>query len=242
MASSQGAKTRLMSEYKALEKEKWVNLELKDGSLFDWSIGLMVINPESYFDGGYFKAEMTFPPTYPYQPPSFRFQNPIFHPNIYTDGRVCISILHAPGEDITSGESATERWSPLQGVESVLRSVLLLLDDPEVSSPANVDAGVMYRNDRSAYIERAHANVKRSKKDIPEGFVMPTTLTQVAPAPKTPLDDDNAFWAESDEEEEFGGSDSSGEDGDEGMQDFEEDGDQEFEESEGEEHEEEMEE
>ncbi len=185
---------------------------------------------------------MTFPSSYPFQPPTFRFQNPIFHPNIYPDGRLCISILHAPGEDLTSGESATERWSPLQGVESVLRSVLLLLDDPEVSSPANVDAGVMYRNDRAAYIDRAHADVKRSKKDIPDGFVMPTTLTQVAPAPKTPLDDDNAFWAESDEEEEFGGSDSSGDDGDEGMQDFDEDGDQELEESEGEDHEEDMEE
>ena len=45
-----------------------------------------------------------------------------------------------------SGELAGERWSPVQRVESVLISVLSLLDDAEVSSPANVDAGVQLRN------------------------------------------------------------------------------------------------
>ena len=29
----------------------------------------------------------------------FRFTSKIFHPNIYPDGRVCISILHPPGDD-----------------------------------------------------------------------------------------------------------------------------------------------
>jgi len=218
-----------MSEYRALEKEKWVEIELKDGSLFNWSIALMVVNPDSYYDGGYFKAEMSFTNNYPYSPPTFKFLRPIYHPNIYSDGRVCISILHPPGEDIMSGESATERWSPLQGVESVLRSVLLLLDDPEVSSPANVDAGVLYRNDKTAYILRASNDVEKSKKDIPEGFVMPKTLT-VAPPPK--VTEDDSFWAESDAEDDFGGSDSSGEDVE--MEDFDEDGDgeQEFDESE----------
>jgi ubiquitin-protein ligase len=29
-----------------------------------------VINPDSMYYGGYFKASMTFPPNYPYAPPS----------------------------------------------------------------------------------------------------------------------------------------------------------------------------
>jgi ubiquitin-conjugating enzyme E2 G2 len=28
-----------------------------------------------------------------------KFSSEIFHPNIYPDGRVCISILHPPGND-----------------------------------------------------------------------------------------------------------------------------------------------
>src|SRR5436305_14774902 len=70
-----------------------------------------------------------------------------WHPNIYEDGKLCISILHAPGEDMMSGESAGERWSPAQRVESVLISILSLLDDAEMSSPANVDAGKMLRDE-----------------------------------------------------------------------------------------------
>lgn len=131
-----------------------------------------------------------------------------------------------------SGESASERWSPLQGVQSVLRSVLLLLDDPECSSPANVDAGVMYRNDRQQYKERAKKAVQEGKKDIPEGFIMPTTLEE---RPPQKVADDDDFWAESDAEDEFGGSDSSGEDQDMEYDEEEgdgEDGDQVFDEEE----------
>lgn len=165
---------------------------------------------------------MTFTDEYPYEPPTFRFLVPIYHPNIYADGKLCISILHNPGEDIMSGEAASERWSPLQGVESVLRSVLLLLDDPEINSPANVDAGIMYRDDRKTYNQRAADIVERSKKDVPEGFVMPTTLIDTPPEK---VDDEAAFWAESDEELDFGGSDT-GED-DEEMAEFDEDGEDE---------------
>lgn len=164
---------------------------------------------------------MTFTDEYPYQPPTFRFLIPIHHPNIYPDGRLCISILHTPGEDLTSGEQASERWSPLQGVESVLRSVLLLLDDPEINSPANVDAGVMYRDHRALYNEKAKEIVEKSKNDIPADFVMPTTLEP--PAPPKSADDDAAFWAESDEELDFGGSDT----GDDEEVEFDEDGEDE---------------
>lgn len=211
-----------MSELQELTKEPWVNIDLANGNIFQWRLGLIVVNPESAFNGAYFKAEMTFTDEYPYQPPTFRFLIPIYHPNIYPDGRLCISILHTPGEDLTSGEQASERWSPLQGVESVLRSVLLLLDDPEINSPANVDASVMYRDDRAMYNKKAKEIVERSKADVPSGFIMPTTLEP--PPPPKPADDDAAFWAESDEEFDFGGSDT-GDDAE--LAEFDEDGEDE---------------
>jgi hypothetical protein len=61
---------------------------------------------------------------------------------VYKDGKVCISILHPPGEDEMSGEFASERWLPTQSVSSVLLSVISMLSDPNPSSPANVDASV----------------------------------------------------------------------------------------------------
>ncbi|KIW89673.1 uncharacterized protein Z519_09829 [Cladophialophora bantiana CBS 173.52] len=191
------SQTVLMKEYKALAKEKWVQIEIDEDNIYHWNLALMVINPDSLYYGGYFKAQMSFPRDYPYKPPDFRFSKPLWHPNIYADGRLCISILHAPGEDIMSGESAGERWSPAQRVESVLISILSLLDDPEISSPANVDASVMFRDDKEAFKARVRQDVEASKKDIPEGFVMPTHETTKPVIEK--VDDD--FWNDSDAED-----------------------------------------
>jgi len=46
---------------------------------------------------------------------------------VYTDGRVCISILHTPGEDPLGYESPAERWSPVQSIEKILLSVVSML-------------------------------------------------------------------------------------------------------------------
>lgn len=195
-----------MNELKDLQKEKWVTIELKNNDIYTWDLALLVINPDSLYYGGYFKARMAFPRDYPYSPPAFQFLRSLYHPNIYPDGRLCISILHQPGEDTMSGELAAERWSPIQRAETVLISILSLLDDAEVSSPANVDAGVLLRKEPEAYKQRVKQDVERSKQDIPEGFVMPTHES-TKPKVEEKLDDD--FWADSDVDvDSFGGSDS----------------------------------
>jgi ubiquitin-conjugating enzyme E2 R len=57
---------------------------------------------------------MKFPQDYPYSPPSIRFVTKVWHPNVYENGDLCISILHQPVEDSTSGELPCERWNPTQ--------------------------------------------------------------------------------------------------------------------------------
>lgn len=106
-----------------------------------------------------------------------------------------------------SGELACERWSPAQRVESVLISILSLLDDPEVSSPANVDAGVTLRKEPGRFKAHVQGDVERSKTDIPEGYIMPShESTAKKPAEVFEGED---FWADSDVGSDvFGGSDS----------------------------------
>ncbi|KAF1851090.1 uncharacterized protein K460DRAFT_27515 [Cucurbitaria berberidis CBS 394.84] len=213
---AEAAQRVLMNEFKQLSKEKWTNIELVNDNVFEWSVALIVLNEESMYYGGYFKARMTFPRNYPHSPPvkgvwsntmtDFKFIRPLYHPNIYPDGRLCISILHPPGDDEMSGETAAERWSPVQRVETVLISILSLLDDAEVSSPANVDASVMLRNERLEYMEIVKKDLEFSKADIPAGFVMPTHET----AWRKKKEDDGDFdmsWEDSDVES-FGGSES----------------------------------
>ncbi|KAH1114772.1 hypothetical protein J1N35_008150 [Gossypium stocksii] len=60
----------------------------------------------------------------------------------YPDGRVCISILHPPGDDPNGYELASERWMPVHTVGSIVLSIISMLSSPNDESPANVEAAV----------------------------------------------------------------------------------------------------
>ena len=91
------------------------------------------------------------------------FTTEMWHPNIYPDGKVCISILHPPGEDkFNELESADERWRPILGVESILISVMSLFSDPNDDSPANVDAAKEWRENNKAFKRRVRRTVEKS--------------------------------------------------------------------------------
>ena len=60
---------------------------------------------------------------------------------VYTDGRVCISILHSMNDPMYEFEGDA-RWKPVLGVEAILVSIISMLNDPNIESPANVDASV----------------------------------------------------------------------------------------------------
>ncbi|CAO3630913.1 unnamed protein product [Cunninghamella blakesleeana] len=99
--------------------------------------------PDTLYEGGFFKAIMTFPTSYPIMPPTLKFSSEMYHPNVYPDGTVCISILHPPGDDKYGYEDASERWSPVHTVETILLSVISMLSSPNDESPANLDAAVI---------------------------------------------------------------------------------------------------
>jgi len=62
------------------------------------------------------------------------------------EGEVCISILHEPGEDKFGYERAEERWLPIHTVETILLSVISMINEPNDESPANVDAAVSFQH------------------------------------------------------------------------------------------------
>jgi ubiquitin-conjugating enzyme E2 G1 len=98
------------------------------------------------------------------------FVSDIWHPNVYANGDVCISILHAPGrrnqmrlsqswvamkqltkvpgclcstgDDKYGYEDAGERWLPIHTVETIVLSVISMLSSPNDESPANLEAAV----------------------------------------------------------------------------------------------------
>jgi ubiquitin-conjugating enzyme E2 G1 len=139
---------------------------VNDDDMFKWNV--VFEGPEdTLYEGGYFKAVLTFPEDYPNNPPVMQFVSKMWHPNIYPDGKVCISILHAPGTDsMNSMEKAEERWRPILGVEAILMSVISMLNDPNIDSPANLDASLQFRDDTEAYNKKVRQLATKSLEDI----------------------------------------------------------------------------
>ncbi|CBY13022.1 unnamed protein product [Oikopleura dioica] len=215
MTAASSAKV-LSTELNKLTKEpvEGFSISLKsEHNLYEWKVAIFG-PPKTLYEGGYFKAEMTFPKDYPYSPPTFRFRTEMWHPNIYENGDVCISILHPPVDDPQSGELPSERWNPTQNVRTVLLSVISLLNEPNTFSPANVDASVMYRKFKESggsedeYKTIIVEQVKKSQKDAErDGVKIPTTLDEYcikwAPERDTveEIESEN-FWYDDDDDDD----------------------------------------
>ncbi|KAF1981409.1 ubiquitin-conjugating enzyme [Aulographum hederae CBS 113979] len=155
---------RLQREYRELTLDPPDGITagpVSEDNFYLWEV--LIQGPEGTpFEGGIFPAEMRFPKDYPLAPPTMTFLGEMWHPNIYENGKVCISILHPPGADPNGYEKASERWSPVQTVGMILLSVMSMLAAPNDESPANVNAAKMWRDDREAYEKKVREGVRRS--------------------------------------------------------------------------------
>ncbi|UVC50079.1 ubiquitin carrier protein [Theileria orientalis] len=135
---------------------------LEDDNYFKWRV-CFEGPQETPYEGGIFTVLMNFPEDFPNSPPEMVFEQEMWHPNIYPDGRVCISILHPPGSDrYNEQERPEERWRPILGVESILISVVSMLGEPNLESPANVDAGVHLKNSPKEYRKRVQMLTRKT--------------------------------------------------------------------------------
>lgn len=80
-----------------------------------------------------------------------KFVPPLFHPNVYPSGTVCLSILNEE-----------EAWRPAITLKQILIGIQDLLNDPNPESPAQADAYNIFKKDRPAYEKRVRQVVKEN--------------------------------------------------------------------------------
>lgn len=100
--------------------------------------------------GACLSLRMMFPDDYPHSPPKCQFTPPLFHPNVYPSGTVCLSILNADKD-----------WKPSLTITQVLRGIQDLLSDPNVNDPAQEEPFKLLRTNPSAYKARILQEAKK---------------------------------------------------------------------------------
>uniref|UniRef100_A0A4X2KSG7 Ubiquitin conjugating enzyme E2 R2 n=1 Tax=Vombatus ursinus TaxID=29139 RepID=A0A4X2KSG7_VOMUR len=192
MTSSQKA---LMLELKSLQEEpvEGFRITLVDESdLYNWEVAIFG-PPNTLYEGGYFKVRLSLAP--PGSPRLSRFTTSLsswishFQPTYSVSFQILFLFPQLFLEYIP--------YSTL--TQTILLSVISLLNEPNTFSPANVDASVMFRKWRDSkgkdkeYAEIIRKQVLATKAEAEkDGVKVPTTLAEYCIKTKVPSNDNSS--------------------------------------------------
>jgi ubiquitin-protein ligase len=136
----------ILQEFKAIVDKPdpgWTAELYYPNNLQKWKIYLDGPSGTPY-ENGKFQLTVTFPETYPFKPPEFRFNTRIFHPNISFDGHLFIDILKKEGT-----------YSPQVSIRSILREIISRLRHPDPTCTVFTEAAFLFSKDKQCLHEKA---------------------------------------------------------------------------------------
>lgn len=124
-------------------------------NIFEWNV-LMTAPKNSPYSGYLFKFEIIFPKNYPDEPPEvFCKTENIYHMNINTDGRVCVSSI-----------TDQDKWKEFQNISTVLKSIFIIFAHPNPDSPYRKEIADLYESNREEYKKKVKENCEKYAKKI----------------------------------------------------------------------------
>ncbi|KAJ1646966.1 NEDD8-conjugating protein ubc12 [Coemansia erecta] len=94
--------------------------------------------PTGYYEGGEFRFSFEISENYPHEAPKVLCTQTIFHPNIDTEGHVCLNVLR-------------EDWKPVLNIQSVIFGLQMLFLEPNPEDPLNKEAASTMIEDRNRF-------------------------------------------------------------------------------------------
>ncbi len=137
------AQKRLQAELKEMTQDPPSNCSagLTKDDIYNWNA--TIIGPDGTpYQGGIFYLNIFFPNDYPFKPPKVTFITKIYHPNINSNGNICLDILK-------------DQWSPALTTSKVLLSISSLLSEPNPNDPLVPDIATLYKSDKEAFNKTA---------------------------------------------------------------------------------------
>ncbi|XP_012665081.1 ubiquitin-conjugating enzyme E2 C-like isoform X1 [Otolemur garnettii] len=112
--------------------DKGISAFPESGNLFKW-VGTTHGAAGTVYEDLRYKLSLEFPSGYPYNAPTVKFLTPCYHPNVDTQGNICLDILK-------------DKWTAVYDVRTILLSIQSLLGEPNVDSPLNTHAAELWKN------------------------------------------------------------------------------------------------
>jgi ubiquitin-protein ligase len=109
-------------------------------NMFKWK-ALMRAPKNSPYDGYLYQFEIEFPNDYPNSAPKVYCKTDMYHMNISTEGRVCVS-------------SVNDEWGKAKNISTVLLSIFIIFSKPNPGSPYRGDIAKLYRENIQEYERR----------------------------------------------------------------------------------------
>lgn len=154
------ARGRLQEERKSWRKDHPHGFVAKpittaDGTqdILNWEV-VIPGKEGTIWEGARIPMSMTFTEDYPNKPPVCKFKmvgntgKPLFHPNVYPSGKICLSLL-----------DADKAWKPSLTIKHLLIGIQTLLDDPNNADPAQEEPYRAFKNDKKEYEARVKQQV-----------------------------------------------------------------------------------
>ena len=112
-----------------------------DNDMFKWQATIM--GPEdSPYEGGVFFMNIDFPTDYPFKPPKISFQTRVYHPNINSDGSICLSLLK-------------DEWTSDKTVSTIIMAIAQLLKEPQPDNALVAGIAAQFKEDLAKYEKTA---------------------------------------------------------------------------------------
>ncbi len=109
-----------------------------DGDITKFGVTIDLSKEDCLWKGGKYEFRVDIPYNYPHEAPKVHCDTPIYHPNIDTDGNVCLNILRAD-------------WKPVLGVNPVILGLIFLFIEPNPNDPLNHEAAKELRENPSRF-------------------------------------------------------------------------------------------
>ena len=155
------AQARLSEERKAWRKDHPFGFIARPTKNADGTMNLMLWEygipgkKGTPWENGMYRGQMIFKDDFPSTPPKVKFVPPLFHPNVYPSGTVCLSLLDEEKD-----------WRPAITIKQLLLGIQDLLNDPNIKDPAQAEAYTCYCQNRTEYEKRVRAQARAMSAEM----------------------------------------------------------------------------